>query len=1224
MQGKKKFSARINRLVLGFALSAIGTHSHSQDELGPENPLTNDVLSISADGGGTVNFGSGINYGAAEGGLTIILDVAAAQITDTNSAGVDVLTRNSGATIRSDQAIDAQSFTSVTGPRGLFVRSRGGVPGNATITMGLNAGTVTASLGPALDAYVDSGDGDATVTVNGGTIVSTSTTNTLNFGVRSRVDTGEDGTARITINDGQITTNAAGTFGLYADRFVGTGDSIIEVTGGTITTNGVGSKAVRARHSRGLARVDISGGTLTAAAADSTVVEADSAGGGTASISVSGGTIEAQADNSTGVVAIDGSSAQPGSGATVSVFGNSVIRTLSTSTTVGSTAVQALGLGNGGNVSVFVNSADIDTSSFEGHAISAVQSSATNTANAVIEISGSADIATAGVGADGARSETVGSGDASVSFTSGQVSTQGDGAIGLSSVSTTGMSLISASSGTVETTGVGASVLRASSTSGDSSIVVASGDYTATGVDSSAVVATSDSGSYSVSIGGTANVVASGGSSNAASPGGGFGLHTAGSGSGTISVVAGAIVNASGSGIAIRDGDKDGDGSDELSTGGGDVVVNTAGVLTGAVKKGFGNDVINLTGGSISGDIYGDDNSVGGTADDGDDSFNWTGGSFTGSYRGENGSDTVTISSGATYDGSQTLDGGDDLSALDGFSDSLTIVGQSIASADASLIQNFENITLDATSFTTTGDFTVGAVGESLTGLSLINGATLTPTDPGFSLVGNLDLASSSTLNLEAGAGSGAFTITGNLGNAGIVDLQQGFVGDALSVGGDLTGGGVIQIDVDAANGLADTVVVAGTISGVTDIALNVINAPTADVGNGQILLIDSAAGATAANFSVSGGSATPGTYQVAEQGGDIFLVVTDVEQPPVIPPSGPGANPTPPPPAVNPAPVPSPAPSQPVAPFVATSESVIAEGVVAQLASIERLRSLRGRLGDIVGDDLQLQRFDRGALWSQYQGTFSDQRGSSQGAFHDIDTSEFDFGGAFGVGTFAEGTLLVGVSGHYVRSRLESSLGSLGGKSTTEGAGVGAELTWVADSGFYADAKLRHLWLSSDAEARNGRKFGTDSRVFQLSAEVGRRFELGDGTWITPQAQIQYTSLSADKVISGGTVIALEDGDAVHARVGADFGHTSDDGLITVWTSANLIAELDNGSRFRFGSESLNPNPDDLLFEFGLGGSINLTEFTGIYGEILGGTGVGDTGDDDYIGGNLGVKVAF
>lgn len=99
----------------------------------------------------------------------------------------------------------------------------------------------------------------------------------------------------------------------------------------------------------------------------------------------------------------------------------------------------------------------------------------------------------------------------------------------------------------------------------------------------------------------------------------------------------------------------------------------------------------------LDGDVYGDDRLA--TAADGDDSFTWSGGTWLSSFFGGNGSDTATVSA-QSYDGTHHyLDGGDDVSTADGWTDRLNLSGVT-ASANGANIVNWEIVTLDAADVT--------------------------------------------------------------------------------------------------------------------------------------------------------------------------------------------------------------------------------------------------------------------------------------------------------------------------------------------------------------------------------------------------------------------------------------------------------------------------------------------------------------------------------------------
>ncbi len=1204
------------------AEAAIGAYALNQSAAGGDaTVIVRDNATIQATGLGSNAVFAFHNIATSTGANIVTIEGGTISTTGDGANGVQTNTNGTGETVYTMTGGDISTAGSINA-RGVRLDTRNG----GDITAFLNGGTITTAgtnseglFMPALTTTNVTGQLVANVGIDslgnavaGTTIQTNGQTSTGVYVQGALNNAGTPSDATINFASGSVTTTGLSSIGLRAESRDG-GDSTVNLTGGTINTTGTGVFAnQRDANAAGTGNAVINAGGAT--------VDIDVSQGNANGLwanNAAGGSGNAEANFSQGTIDMAG----PGSfavRATAQGTGNASAST--GEATINANTGSSIGIdvssGTSGTASVTVTGTEINADGAGGRAIRSVS----NTLNNTVSIS-NADLSAGAAGGGGpAVVSSLGAGatgDGSVSVADSTIAS-GNDAAGSAAVAVrnngSGNATVIANGSMTNVTSVGdaGAALEASITpgAGNGGIIrvdVDGGNYTASGPNASGILAAGNTGTITVDVDGGANVSATG----AAGTAGGFGIHAAGSGGSTINIGAGSTITGS-SGFAIRTGDRDLDGVDEpasasaggtVAAAGGNSLIQTAGVLVGGVKMGFGNDTISLTDGSITGDIFGDDDTAGGSVNDGNDQLTWSGGTFTGAFRGENGSDRVFVDGATSYTGNQILDGGDDRSRADGFIDQLQISNASLMTADASSLQGWEEINLQNTNFGTATDFEVGTVGEADTSLSLSLGSEIFALDADFRVRGNLEVNPGNTLNLLNGAGAGVFGVTGFLRNDGLITTADGNAGDTFTVAGDYNGSGAIELDVDLAASTADTVVLAGAVSGTTSITINEINPGAAQ--DSQILIVDSGV-ALDGQFVVSPTS-TGGAngYSIRVENGNVILVVEAPEVP------------------VTPSPTPNPSPT-PVTPFVATSASVTAEGVVAALSNIERMRSLRSRLGDIVGSSEELERFERGALWAQYQGTFSDQRGSSQGAFHDTETTEFDFGGSIGVGAPAGGKLLVGMSGHYVNSQTQSSLGTLGGNSETEGAGIGVEATWVADSGLYVDAKLRHLWLSSDAETRAGGEYGIDSTVFQLSAEAGMRFDLGEGNWITPQVQIQYTDLDADSVVSNGTLIALEDGSAAHARIGVDLGHTSDNGLITVWTTANLIAELDNGSSFRFGNETLNPNPDDLLFEFGAGGSVKLTEATGVYGEILGGTGLGNSGDDDYIGGNLGVKVAF
>lgn len=345
-------------------------------------------------------------------------------------------------------------------------------------------------------------------------------------------------------------------------------------------------------------------------------------------------------------------------------------------------------------------------------------------------------------------------------------------------------------SGLLTTTGDDAHGIWAWNNGSGTTTIQSSNDLSATGLGSDGIRAEAANGglaAYQVDV--ISGTIQSG--SGAAA-----GVHTTGVSGGAATIHSAAIVDGALSGMALLDGI-------------GDIVATNLGVLTGDIILHLGNDEFNLVDGSLTGDIYGDDTTT--TVNDGDDTFSWTGGDFTGSFNGQNGSDQ-TIISAINFDGSQSLDGGDDLSIGDGWVDALTF--QSISSSiTAASILNWEAVNLDGSSLLLTDNIWSIGDGSVGSGLHLVNNSVL-----------DISVA--------------GLTLNGNLINEAEVDMQDDADDDVLQVNGDYSGMGTIKLDTELNDGLVDNsdfIHITGNNSAVTQLEIKNLSGAGADTGAGPL-----------------------------------------------------------------------------------------------------------------------------------------------------------------------------------------------------------------------------------------------------------------------------------------------------------------------------------------------------------------------------------------------------
>ena len=121
---------------------------------------------------------------------------------------------------------------------------------------------------------------------------------------------------------------------------------------------------------------------------------------------------------------------------------------------------------------------------------------------------------------------------------------------------------------------------------------------------------------------------------------------------------------------------------------------------------------------------------------------------------------------------------------------------------------------------------------------------------------------------------------------------------------------------------------------------------------------------------------------------------------------------------------------------------------------------------------------------------------------------------------------------------------------------------TWMGDKGHYADyvAKWGHLENDFDIMARStGEKINGDysNNVFSVSAEYGRKKDIGNDWYVEPQAQLQLARVTgADYTTSQGTRVSLDGINSLIGRAGFRLGRDVDE-RSTVYVKADLLHEF-------------------------------------------------------------------
>lgn len=141
------------------------------------------------------------------------------------------------------------------------------------------------------------------------------------------------------------------------------------------------------------------------------------------------------------------------------------------------------------------------------------------------------------------------------------------------------------------------------------------------------------------------------------------------------------------------------------------------------------------------------------------------------------------------------------------------------------------------------------------------------------------------------------------------------------------------------------------------------------------------------------------------------------------------------------------------------------------------------------------------------------------------------------------------------------TSYSKLGGDGDISRKGIWMYDTWVGEKGHYRDivAKWGHLSNDFDVYAVNGENVTGDysNNVYSVSAEFGKKNDIGNNWYFEPQAQLQYAHVTgAEYMTNAGTAVNVDDINSLIARagfrLGKDIGERS-----TVYFKADLMHEF-------------------------------------------------------------------
>ena len=634
----------------------------------------------------------------------------------------------------------------------------------------------------------------------------------------------------------------------------------------------------------------------------------------------------------------------------------------------------------------------------------------------------------------------------------------------------------------------------------------------------------------------------SGGTSNS------NGIHVSNQGKGSTSITANGAITARKDGIFLSTGndttiaeintsaavsgqengiDATHNGTDPLNVGiGGDVTGGTGYAIKTATKAGniTNLDISNATVSAASGLAISNNQGDSDIAVD-------ASATIQGDISLGDGTDILTFN-GGDLSGITLFDGGDDTQAGDGWVDQLTFSGVAVTT-NAGIIQNWEVF-------------------------SLINNSDV-QFNNGTMNVGLLQVDGGSKAHFKDTGG----TITGDLANAGTVDMQDGVPDDPLTVQGDYSGDGTVLLDTQLGDSASptDQLVVQGDNSG--NIQLNIQNAGGTGAFTGLgptdgIRVVDiqgtNTGSLTLANGPLFAGAyiyqLTPTGYLQSQPVGDgMALAALQTLLP---------------------------EPTESLWERVSSTWAFARAGETTTQAAGYSITPTAATPIDMVN-----------GLWLRgyYRYSKADANLRVAGvAVPGITAKENRFwmqlGYTHGLMQDANGTLALSAYAQYKHAKVDLGWASLNPADVkSDGFGGGASLTWLGSNGLYADVlgeiTFHKLRFTNNILAVSN---STRATTWRVSMETGMRIPLEQQVNLIPQAQLHVRGANFRTFTVGGATMSDNTDAVVTGRLGMALEFVNlamGDGVgLTGQITASVLHDFN-----RPGSISVNGTPVEARF---------------------------------------------
>lgn len=187
--------------------------------------------------------------------------------------------------------------------------------------------------------------------------------------------------------------------------------------------------------------------------------------------------------------------------------------------------------------------------------------------------------------------------------------------------------------------------------------------------------------------------------------------------------------------------------------------------------------------------------------------------------------------------------------------------------------------------------------------------------------------------------------------------------------------------------------------------------------------------------------------------------------------------------------------------------------------------------------------------------------------------------------------------------SYTDGSSTATGMESDTDMYGLAVYGTWFGDTGLFLDLTGRWTRMDTDFEAGN-MKGDYDNNALSASVEAGWRLPVTNLFFVEPQVEMTWGRVFGDDFkASNGVKVSQDDADALIGRVGLRAGITCPENKGTLYVRASALhdfeGEIDSVATKAGQSERIHDDIGGTWYEFGVGGSLNVTPDTQVYVDL-------------------------